>query len=72
MLVFRCFRGGQANGLAGLGGAAGGIEDADYGDVGVEGGEVVLRLQGAAQDGGELVEGVVVGCGECWGGFGVF
>jgi hypothetical protein len=27
---------GEVDGAAGLGGAAGGVEDADYGDVGVE------------------------------------
>ena len=34
-----------------MGGAAGGVEDADYGDVGVEGVEVVLWVQGATEDG---------------------
>ena len=39
------------DGLAGLGGAAGGVEDADYGDVGVDRVEVVLWLESAAEDG---------------------
>jgi hypothetical protein len=35
MSLFFALR-GEMDGLAGLGGAAGGVEDADYGDVGVE------------------------------------
>ncbi len=60
------------DGGSGLGGAAGGVEDADDGDVGVEGGEVVVGVEGAAEDGGEVVGRVVVGGGEGWGGFDVF
>ena len=41
----------KGDGAAGLGGAAGGVEDADYGDVGVERGEVVFWVQGATEDG---------------------
>ncbi len=44
------------DGAAGLGGAAGGVEDADDGDVGVERGEVVLGFQRALEDGGEVVD----------------
>jgi hypothetical protein len=40
LLVLR----GEVDGASGLGGAAGGVEDADYGDVGVERIEVVLWL----------------------------
>jgi hypothetical protein len=45
----------------GLGGEAGGGQNADYGDVGVEGGKIVVGFQGAVDDGGEIVEGVVLG-----------
>ena len=63
-LVLRCDFVGEVDGAAGLGGAAGGVEDADNGDVGVERGEVAVRFEGAVEDGGEVVEGVVVRCGE--------
>src|SRR5258708_5733727 len=55
---------GEVDGAAGLGGAARRVEDADDGDVGVEGGEIGLGVELVIEDGDEVVEGVVFGCGE--------
>jgi hypothetical protein len=50
---------GESDSAAGFGGAARSIEDANDSDVGVERGEVVVRLQCAVEDSDEVVDGAV-------------
>jgi len=56
----------EGHGFSGAGGLAGGVENLHDDNVGVEGGEVAFRLQFAADDRGQVVEGLVFRRRERW------